>query len=78
MAMDKLDRQLLALLQTDASRAHADLAKLVNLSPSQVSRRIARLEAEGYIRATVALPFLNERGETVEPRPLLQIGRAHV
>ncbi len=53
--MDKLDRQLLALLQTDASRAHADLAKLVNLSPSQVSRRVARLEAEGYIRATVAL-----------------------
>jgi DNA-binding Lrp family transcriptional regulator len=53
--MDKLDRQLLALLQVDAARAHADLAKLVHLSPSQVSRRIARLEADGFIRSTVAL-----------------------
>jgi DNA-binding Lrp family transcriptional regulator len=53
--MDKFDHQLLAQLQSDASRSHADLAKLVNLSPSQVSRRIARLEAEGYIRGTVAL-----------------------
>ena len=53
--MDKLDRQLLALLQVDAARAHADLAKLVHLSPSQVSRRIARLEADGLIRSTVAL-----------------------
>ncbi|OYU35938.1 Lrp/AsnC family transcriptional regulator [Novosphingobium sp. PASSN1] len=53
--MDKLDHQLLALLQTDASRPHADLARLVGLSASQVSRRIARLEADGFIRATVAL-----------------------
>ncbi|MBS0255032.1 MAG: winged helix-turn-helix transcriptional regulator, partial [Proteobacteria bacterium] len=53
--MDRTDRKLLALLQHDASLSHAELAERVNLSPSQCSRRIQRLNAEGVIRAQVAL-----------------------
>lgn len=53
--MDDLDRKILAQLQQDCSRSHADLAALVHLSPSQVSRRIARLEQEGIVRGQVAL-----------------------
>lgn len=53
--MDQLDRQILAQLQSDSSRSHAELAEVVNLSASQVSRRIARLQAEGVIRRQVAL-----------------------
>lgn len=56
--MDRTDLKLLALLQQDAALAHAELAERVNLSPSQVSRRIQRLSADGVIRAQVAL--LNE------------------
>jgi Lrp/AsnC family leucine-responsive transcriptional regulator len=56
--MDRTDRKLLALLQADATPSHAELAERVHLSPSQVSRRIQRLTADGVIRAQVAL--LNE------------------
>jgi len=53
--MDRTDLRILALLQEDSSRSHADLAELVHLSPSQCSRRIQRLMAVGVIRAQVAL-----------------------
>jgi Lrp/AsnC family transcriptional regulator, leucine-responsive regulatory protein len=58
--MNRIDRKILALLQTDASISHADLGARVNLSPSQCSRRIARLQELGIIRGTVAL--LDEAG----------------
>ena len=60
MHMNRTDRKILALLQTDASISHADLGARVNLSPSQCSRRIARLQELGIIRGTVAL--LDEAG----------------
>jgi len=53
--MDRVDLRLLALLQEDSSRSHAELAELVHLSASQCSRRIQRLMADGVIRAQVAL-----------------------
>jgi len=58
--MNRTDRKILALLQTDASISHAELGARVNLSPSQCSRRIARLQEIGIIRGTVAL--LDEAG----------------
>jgi Lrp/AsnC family transcriptional regulator, leucine-responsive regulatory protein len=58
--MDKTDRQILALLQVDASVSHAELGARVNLSASQCSRRIARLQELGLIRGTVVL--LDEAG----------------
>lgn len=53
--MDKIDLRILAHLQDDASGSHADLADAVHLSPSQCSRRIARLREAGVIRRQVTL-----------------------
>ncbi|HZT20374.1 MAG TPA: Lrp/AsnC family transcriptional regulator [Dongiaceae bacterium] len=55
MILDKIDRKILALLQQDASLPIAELSEKVGLSPSPCWRRIQKLEAEGYIRARVAL-----------------------
>jgi Lrp/AsnC family leucine-responsive transcriptional regulator len=64
--MNRIDRKILALLQTDASISHADLGARVNLSPSQCSRRIARLQELGIIRGTVALLDEAELGLQLE------------
>ena len=53
--LDPLDVRLLALLQEDATRTHARLAEDVPLSPSQIQRRVRRLEEQGAIARTVAL-----------------------
>jgi len=53
--MDDVDLRILAQLQQDSSRPHAELAEVIHLSASQVSRRIARLEQDGVIRKQVAL-----------------------
>jgi len=58
--MDKIDLRILAQLQADSSRSHAELAHAIHLSSSQVSRRIAKLEQDGIIRQHVAL--LDEEG----------------
>jgi Lrp/AsnC family transcriptional regulator len=47
--LDERDRKILALLQADAATGVTDLAAAVNLSVSACSRRILRLEDEGYI-----------------------------
>ncbi len=47
--LDQTDLRLLDALQRDSSRNAAELAEVVHLSPSQISRRRQRLEREGYI-----------------------------
>lgn len=47
--IDDRDRRILARLQDDAGLALGELAAEVSLSLSACSRRIQRLEAEGYI-----------------------------
>ena len=53
--MDRIDRKILALLQSDATLPVAVVAERVGLSPSPCWRRIQKLEADGFIRARVAL-----------------------
>lgn len=53
--MDRTDLRILDLLQTDASRATADIAEAVGLSASPCWRRIALLEEQGVIRRRVAV-----------------------
>lgn len=53
--MDKLDRDILALLQRDASLPIQRIAEQVGLSVNPCWRRIRRMEAAGIIRARVAL-----------------------
>ena len=47
---DNIDRQLIALLQTDARQSTMTLAKRLGLARSTVYERIRRLEREGTIR----------------------------
>lgn len=53
--MDRKDREILALLQRDASLSVAAIAEAVSLSAGPCWRRIRALETEGYIRRRVAI-----------------------
>lgn len=55
MELDQFDRQLLRLLQRDATLSLADLAEAVHLSRSACWRRLQKLEQNGAIRARVTL-----------------------
>src|SRR3954468_17731328 len=53
--LDKTDRKILEILQTDGRLSNQDIAERVNLSPSPCLRRIKHLEETGVIRQYVAL-----------------------
>jgi Lrp/AsnC family transcriptional regulator len=53
--LDAFDRDILALLQEDASLSAADIGARVGLSQSPCWRRIHRLERDGYVSRRVAL-----------------------
>lgn len=54
-ALDPIDRRILALLQDNAKRSQADVAKEVGLTAPSVNERIRKLERAGFIRGYVAL-----------------------
>lgn len=47
--LDRIDRQLLGLLQADGRLTTADLARAVNLTLTPCIERVRRLEREGFI-----------------------------
>mgnify|MGYP006119612339 CR=1 FL=1 len=53
--MDKIDRNIIDCLQTDATMPLADIAARVGLSATPCWRRIQKMEESGVIRARVAL-----------------------
>ncbi len=57
--LDKMDRKILNLLQTDNQITNLELADKVGLSPPPCLRRVRRLREEGYIMKDVSLvdPF---------------------
>ncbi|EGQ8054802.1 Lrp/AsnC family transcriptional regulator [Vibrio alginolyticus] len=55
MILDRIDKQLLALLQTDSTLSLNDVAERVNLTTTPCWKRLKRLEEEGYIEKRVAL-----------------------
>ncbi|MGB1695536.1 MAG: Lrp/AsnC family transcriptional regulator [Paracoccaceae bacterium] len=55
MMLDTIDRAILNALQNQGRISNAELAELVNLSPSACHRRVQRLEKDGYIKQYVAL-----------------------
>ncbi|MFN3401065.1 MAG: Lrp/AsnC family transcriptional regulator [Ferrovibrio sp.] len=63
--LDVFDLRLLAALQREGRMPNAALAEKVGLSASQVSRRLARLEAEGVIATYAALLKPDAVGLTV-------------
>jgi len=54
-SLDRIDRQLLKVLQQDASISNVALAAKVHLSPPACLRRVERLKAAGVITDVVAL-----------------------
>lgn len=54
-ALDRIDRNILALLQQDGRLPNSDLSQRVGLSPSPCLRRVKALEETGVIRNYVAL-----------------------
>ncbi len=53
--MDKLDKQILNLLQQDSNLTTAEIAERIGLSTTPCWRRIQNLEKSGVIRKRVAL-----------------------
>lgn len=53
--LDSFDISLLAALQRDSTATHQQIGTIIHLSPSQVSRRVQRLQSAGIIRRYVAL-----------------------
>ena len=53
--LTKVDRQILGVLQSDATISTADLAEQVHMSQSPCWRRVNRLQDLGVIRGQVAL-----------------------
>ena len=53
--MDDIDRQLLALLQHDASTSHGELGERVGLSAAGVHKRLRRLRENGVIKRTTVV-----------------------
>jgi Lrp/AsnC family leucine-responsive transcriptional regulator len=53
--LDRVDRRLLRLLQSDGRLTNAELAKKVNVSPATCHRRTRRLFEDGYVRSVRAM-----------------------
>lgn len=55
MILDKTDKKILRILQTDAQLTLKDIAAKINLSLTPVHDRVKRLEKEGYIEKYAAI-----------------------
>jgi len=53
--MDRVDRQIIALLLADARSSYAEIGAAVSLSAPAVKRRVDRLRASGVIRGFTAV-----------------------
>ena len=62
--LDEADIRLLKAMQRDASISQAELAEQAGVSPSLVSRRLARLKEGGALRAVVGLVDAQSAGLT--------------
>jgi Lrp/AsnC family transcriptional regulator, leucine-responsive regulatory protein len=75
VALDEIDRHLLALLQEDAGRTLRELGEAVRLSPSAVQRRIGRYQATGLIARKVAVLDSRRAGGAFLAVVLLTLGQ---
>ncbi|WP_452228018.1 MULTISPECIES: Lrp/AsnC family transcriptional regulator [unclassified Lacinutrix] len=53
--LDKIDTQILNILQTDSNRTTKSIAKELGMTTSPIFERIKKLEKEGYIKKYVAV-----------------------
>ena len=54
-SLDRIDRNILRVLQDDAAITNAALSERVHLSPAATLRRVEKLRESGVIRRTVAV-----------------------
>lgn len=73
--LDAYDISLLAALQRDAYATHQQIGEAVHLSASQVSRRVQRLQAGGFVRRYVALLEPKALGLTVRAMSYVTLTR---
>lgn len=55
MGIDKIDRQILDILQENGRISNAELARRINMSPPPTLERVKKLERSGIIQNYVAL-----------------------
>ena len=55
ISLDRIDKHILKLIQTNARISNLELADEVGLSPTPCSRRVKRLEDSGLIAGHVTL-----------------------
>lgn len=63
--LDDRDQKLLALLEQNARASVADLARAVNLSPTAIRQRLARLERDGVIGGYTIRPGRRKSEQTI-------------
>ncbi|PCJ42987.1 MAG: leucine-responsive transcriptional regulator [Alphaproteobacteria bacterium] len=54
-SLDKIDQNILNILQKDGRISNVKLAETIHLSPTPCLERVKRLEKDGYIKGYVAL-----------------------
>lgn len=69
--LDRYDRRILEFLQQDSSLSNIELAEKVGLSPSPCSRRVQKLEEQGYISHRIAV--LNQKKLGLDLTAIIQI-----
>ena len=63
--LDKINRQILSILQKNSSITNSDLAKMVGLAPATTLERVKKLEASGVIKGYVALVDQKKLGKPI-------------
>ena len=73
--LDQTDREILTLLQEDASLPMADVAAQVGLSPSPCWRRVRRMEDSGVIKGRVVLVDRAKVGRSLTAYAFISLDR---
>lgn len=63
--LDKINRQILSILQKNSSITNSKLAKTIGLAPATTLERIKKLEVSGVIRGYVALVDQKKIGKPI-------------
>lgn len=72
--LDRIDRKILDILQSEGRITNADLAERVNLSPTPCLKRVKKLESSGIIKDYKAVLDPEQIGYHIHGLVLLRIG----
>lgn len=63
--LDKINRNILSILQNNSSITNSDLSKKIGLAPATTLERVKKLETAGVIKGYVALVDQNKIGKPI-------------